>query len=106
GLAVLQRQSRRQGAAGALARHEARRRILVEPRDLQPRAEAEAELWNDRRTLQPTAARGRRDHVPPAVDDVDVNGVAGDGAERARRRLAHVAIYARHGSHRRLSPST
>src|SRR6185312_7242704 len=77
-LAVPERQGRRQRAARPLAGREARRALLVEPGYLQPRAEAEAERRDHRRGLQPAAARRRRDHVAPAVDDVEMAGVAGD----------------------------
>src|SRR5436309_10328873 len=60
GLAVLQRERRRQRAARALARRDARGRFFVEPGDLQPGAEAEAELGDNGRGLQPAAARRRR----------------------------------------------
>ena len=60
----------------------------IEPRHLQPGAEAEPELGDRRRGLQP-AARGRdRDHVAPAVDDVDVARVAAGVARPHDRRLA------------------
>src|SRR5437899_6917988 len=49
GLAVFQRERRRQRAARALARRDARRRFFVEPGDLQPRAEAEAKLGDNGR---------------------------------------------------------
>ncbi len=60
-----------------------------------PRAESDAEFRNDRRALQPAAARRRRDHVAPAVDDIDMAGVAdsascanGTCADGVRRSVA------------------
>src|SRR5262249_37645844 len=50
--------------------------------------EAEAELGDNRRALQPAAAGRRRDHVAPAVDDVDMAGVAGYEAVLGDGRLA------------------
>ena len=67
--------------------HQRGRQSLVEPEHLGPAAEAEAELGDGRRALQPATARRRRDHVAPAVDDVDVAGVAA----RPRRRAARSA---------------
>src|SRR6516225_5693884 len=97
GRAVLERHRRRQSAARALAWSEARRLPLLEPEHLHPRAETKAELGDHRRALQPAAARRCRHHVPPAVDDIDVAGVAGDEAmlrdgrlpNAAKRRLAN-----------------
>ena len=43
------------------------------------------ERGDGRRALQPAAARGRRDHVAPAVDHVDVAGVAAGHARPAPR---------------------
>src|ERR1700733_7717596 len=47
GRAVLERQARRQGAARAFPRLEARGRAFLEPGDLQPRAAAEAQFRGD-----------------------------------------------------------
>ena len=61
---------------------------LVEPGHLQPGAEAEAELGDGRGGLQPAARRGGRDDVAPAVDDVDVAGVAAGRGGHRHGRLA------------------
>ena len=61
---------------------------LVEPRHLQAGAEAEPELGDRRGGLQPSARRRRRDHVAPAVDDVDVARVAAGLAGLRHGRLA------------------
>ncbi len=39
-------------------------------------AEAETQARNDRRTLQPAAGRRGRDHVAPAIDDIEMAGIA------------------------------
>ena len=61
---------------------------FLEPEHLAAGAEAEAELRNDRRRLQPAARRRRGDHVACLVDDVEVNGVADHLAHAADGRLA------------------
>src|SRR3546814_3752001 len=43
---------------------------------LAARIELEAERRDGRRGLQPASGRRRRDHVAPAIDDVEVDGVA------------------------------
>ncbi len=91
GFAVLERERRRQCAARAPAGFEARRQPLLEPEHLHPRAEAEAQFGDHRRALQPAAARGRRHHVAPAVDHIDMAGVAGHRAMAADRGFAHPA---------------
>ena len=78
------RVGRERGARAAPGRQRGRQPLL-QPEHLHPAAEAEAELGDGRRALQPAAARGRRDHVAPAVDDVDVAGVAAGHARPARR---------------------
>src|SRR5262245_35229922 len=61
---------------------------FVEPEHLRSRAEAKAELGDDRRGLQP-ATRGRRGHhVAGAVDNVEMHGVANHFAEASDGRLA------------------
>src|SRR5476649_699416 len=52
--------------------------IFFKPKHLRARAEAETELRNDRRGLQPAARRGRRNHIPGTVDDVEMHSVAHD----------------------------
>ena len=59
---------------------------LLEPEHLRARPERPAERGDDRRALQPAAARRRRDHVPEAIGDVEVHGAAARLA-RAERRL-------------------
>ena len=61
---------------------------FFQPEHLRAGAEAEAELGNDRRGLQPAARRRRRDHVAGLIDDIEMHGVAAHGAELADRRLA------------------
>ena len=76
GLAVAQHQRRRQRRARALARLERVRQPLGEPEHLRARAHAEAEAGDDRRAVEPAAARGGGDEVAVAVGDVEVAGVA------------------------------
>ena len=57
GLAVAQRQRRRQRGARTFARRERRRMLRIEPELLRARAETEAELGDHRRGLQPPAGR-------------------------------------------------
>ena len=75
-LAVARDQRRRERRARPLARRERVRQALLQPEHLRARAEAEPELGHDRCAPEPAAARRRRDHVPEAVDDVQVHGVA------------------------------
>src|SRR3546814_7863753 len=49
---------------------------LGQPEHLAARIELEAERRDGRRGLQPASGRRRRDHVAPAIDDVEVDGVA------------------------------
>src|SRR5437870_6608397 len=56
-LAVAQRHGRRERGARALARRERGRMTLLEPEHLRARAEAETEIGNDRRGVQPAARR-------------------------------------------------
>src|SRR4051794_6705978 len=53
-LAIAQRQGRRQCGARALSRCERSRMAVFEPEHLRTRAEAEAEIGNDRRRMQPS----------------------------------------------------
>src|SRR2546422_3258807 len=55
--------------------------LRVEVEHLGSGAEAEAEAWNHRRALQPSAARGAGDKVPMTVGDRYVHGVATHRAE-------------------------
>ena len=72
----------------------ATRRALLEPEHLRTRPERPAERRDDRRALQPAAARRRRDQVPEAVGDVEVDGAAArlagadGGLDRVERREA------------------
>src|SRR6266566_181471 len=101
-LAAAQDERRRQRRPRPLPRRKRVRQALLEPEHLRARRQAEAELGNDRRAVQPAAARRRGDEVPPPVDDVEVAGVAarrladalgdggGGGAHRRQARLAAV----------------
>src|SRR3954468_10070917 len=66
---------------------------FLQPEHLAAGAEAEAELGDDRRGLQPAAGRRRRHHVAGLVDDVEMHGIAANLADAADRRLprAHAA---------------
>ena len=70
---------------------------LVEVEHLAARAEREAEPLDHGRRADPAAAGRRREEIAPAIDGVDVGGIAGDDAasvsasrrrDRARRRDA------------------
>src|SRR5690606_36905569 len=76
GPAVAQGDARAERGPGAAAGGEGVRQALLQPGHLQPGAEREAQFGDDRVGLEPAAARGGRDHVAPAVDDVQVAGVA------------------------------
>ncbi len=88
GLAVAQRHRGRQRGARPLAGLERSRHGGVQPEHLAARAQAEAELGNDRRALQPAAAGRGRDHVAVPVDHVEMHGVAGHHSVAAERGLA------------------
>src|SRR5690348_5411814 len=87
-LAIAQRHGRRQRGARAFSGRERGRMAFLEPEHLGAAAEAEAELRNDGRGLQPAAGRRRGDHVAVAIDDVEMHGVTAYLAETADRRLA------------------
>ena len=89
-LAVAQRHGRRERRARPLAGRERGRMALLEPEHLRARAEAEAELRDHRRGMQPAAGRRRRHHVAVAVDDVEMHRVA-----RHRAHLLALASPAR-----------
>ena len=97
-LAVAQRERGRQRGARPLARCETGGVALVQPEHLGARGQAEAELRDHRRALQPAARRRRRDHVAVAIDHVDMAGVAASGqrggSSPARGRLADAAMSA------------
>ena len=78
-LAVPEREPGTEGRPGSSARSERRRQAFLEPEHLRPRSQRPAEGRNGRGAVQPAPARGRGDHVPVAVDDVDVDGVAARG---------------------------
>ena len=86
-LALAQRERRRQSGARAPAGSERGGMAFLEPEHLRPRAEAEAELRNHRRRLQPAAGRRRGHHVAGVIDDVEMHGIAARGAEPAYGRL-------------------
>src|SRR5579883_2832537 len=87
-LAVAQRERGRERRARTLARRQRAGMILIEPEHLPAGAEAESELGDHRRGLQPAARRRRRDHIAGLVDDVEMHRVARDLAELAHRGLA------------------
>ena len=79
---------------------------LLEPEHLRARAEAEAELRDHRRGLQPAARRRGRDHVAVPVDDVEMHRVAAHRAHalapaRPARRIVVVMVQMRRRSARR-----
>src|SRR5260370_38477793 len=97
GLAILEGEGWAERRARPPARRHAGRQPVLEPEHLRAGVELEAELGDDRRALQPAAARRCRNHVAPAVDDVDMTSVAarlaiGEDkgfAVAAHRRLAN-----------------
>ncbi len=88
GHAVAQGDGRGEGGARAAAGRQRVRQALLQPGHLQPGAQREAEFGHDRVGLQPAAAGSGGDHVAPAVDHVEVAGVAAGGAVGADLRLA------------------
>src|SRR5207249_1497220 len=73
---VLEDETGRERGARALPRRQAGGKPRLEPEHLGPAAEAESQARDHRRAVQP-AARGRgRDHVAPAVDDIEMASVA------------------------------
>src|SRR6185295_12750398 len=82
-LAVTIAHGGRERGARTLARRECCGVIFLQPEHLRAAAEAEAELGNDRRGLQPAAGRRRRYHVAGLVDDVEMHGIAAHLAEAA-----------------------
>src|SRR3546814_13630584 len=63
------------------------RQPFFEPEHLRPGGGRKAEARHHRARLEPAAARGGGDHVPPAVDDIDVAGVAAHDSGRFGQRL-------------------
>ncbi|MCY1513454.1 hypothetical protein D9M68_479550 [compost metagenome] len=84
GLAVAQRQRGRERGARPLARRQRAGQPLFQPEHLRARVQPETQFGDDGRGLEPSAGQRGRDHVAPAVDDVDVRGVAPLG------RSAHI----------------
>lgn len=66
-----------------------RRRTGFEPRHPQPGARTEPQFRDSRRGLQPSSRRGRRDHVAPAVHDVDMAHIAARLARGSDGWFAH-----------------
>src|SRR3954470_405690 len=94
GVAVAGGNRRRERGTRSLAGLERVRQALLEPEHLRPRAEGKAERGDHGSAPEPAAARRRRDHVPEAVDDVEVDRVAAPrpaGAGRAGAALARWA---------------
>src|SRR6266516_5699688 len=75
-LAVAGGNRRRERGARSLAGLERVRQALLEPEHLRSRAEGKAERRDHGSAPEPAATRRRRDHVPEAVDDVEVDRVA------------------------------
>src|SRR5580704_3027199 len=71
---------------------------FLEPKHLRAGAEAEAELRDHWRGLQPAARRRRRNHIAGGIDNIEMHGVAARIAEPADSRLA-----AAEPAHRRLA---
>ena len=88
GLSLPQRQGRRQRGPRPLARRDRRGQPGRQGEHLRAGAQAEPERRDDRRGLQPAAARRRADHVAPAVGDVEVAGVAAPRLRLRGRRAA------------------
>ena len=74
--AVLRDQGGRERGARPLAGLQAVGVRGVEEEHLRPRAQREAQPRDDRRGAEPAAAGGDGDHVPVAVDHVELRGVA------------------------------
>src|SRR6202023_692151 len=72
GLARLEREGWCEAAARPAARGEAQGQSFLEPEHLRPGAQGKSELRDGWRAVQPAAAWGGRDHIAPAVDDVDM----------------------------------
>src|SRR5919197_3988260 len=87
-LAVAQRERGRERGARPLAGSKRRRMTLLQPEHLRARAEAEAELGNDGRRLQPAAGRRRRYRVAGRIDDIEMHGIAAHLADASDGRLA------------------
>lgn len=87
-LAIAQCHGRRQRRAWPFARRKRSGMAFLQPEHLGAAAEAEAELRNDWRGLQPSARWRRGHHVAGLVDDVEMHGVAANLAEAPHRRLA------------------
>src|SRR3546814_3377483 len=66
-----EREAGRQRGARALAGLQGSGQALGQPEHLAARIELEAERRDGRRGLQPASGRRRRDHVAPAIDDVE-----------------------------------
>ena len=97
-LTVAQHQRRRQRGPRSLARRQRGRQPVLEPEHLRPAAQAEPELRDRRRRLQPATTRRGGDDVAPPVDHVDMAGVpAGHATGRDRRltggRVAEVVAH-------------
>src|SRR5262245_44117712 len=82
-LAVTQREGRRECRARALAGRECGGVPLLEPELLRAGAEAEAELGDHRRRLQPATGRRRRHDVAVTINHVEMHGVAPHQSERS-----------------------
>src|SRR5665213_2884134 len=77
GFAISQRHRGRQRCSRSRTWAETVRQAILEPEHLTPRTQAEAELRDGWRTLQPAAAWCCRHHQTGAVDGIDVAGIAG-----------------------------
>src|SRR5207237_761068 len=65
--------------AWALSRFERIGKPLFQPKHLRSRAEGKAELRDHGSAVKPAATRHGGDHVPEAVDDIEVDGVSPRG---------------------------
>src|SRR6187401_3080469 len=77
-VAVAQRERRRKCRSWPLTGRERSGMAFLQPEHLAARAEAEAELGDNRRGLQPAAGWRRGHHVAGLVDDVEMDRVAND----------------------------
>ena len=88
GFAVALDQGWREGCARPSARDQTRGQALCEPEHLRSRSQRKTQLRDYGRTLEPSSAWRRRDHVAPAIDDVEMDCVAAMIRQFSERRLS------------------
>jgi hypothetical protein len=88
GLAVAGDERRRERGARTASRSERRGQSFFHPEHLAARGHVEAQSRNRGRCLEPAARRRRRHHVAPAIDDIEMHGVAAQLGQRRERGFA------------------